>query len=66
MAGGARARCITEACEARTSTRPEEARTYADVDIDRLMAFHQVDSPAHEDVMTSLRLIGDLITEFDR
>ncbi|MDU0291828.1 LLM class flavin-dependent oxidoreductase [Saccharothrix longispora] len=39
-------------------------RTYADLGIDRLMTFHQVGGIKHEDVLTSLRLIGDLIPEF--
>ncbi|CCH34992.1 LLM class flavin-dependent oxidoreductase [Actinosynnema sp. NPDC047251] len=42
----------------------KKLRTYADLGIDRLMAFHQVGSLSHESVMTSLRLIGDLIPEF--
>ncbi|MCC8250733.1 hypothetical protein [Saccharothrix luteola] len=37
-----------------------------DPGIDRLMAFHQVDSLKHEDVMRSLQLVGDLIPEFDK
>ncbi|MEV0678387.1 LLM class flavin-dependent oxidoreductase [Actinosynnema sp. NPDC050436] len=43
----------------------KKLRTYADLGIDRLMAFHQVGNLSHESVMTSLRLIGDLIPEFD-
>ncbi|WP_433265563.1 LLM class flavin-dependent oxidoreductase [Actinosynnema sp. CS-041913] len=42
----------------------KKLRTYADLGIDRLMAFHQVGNLSHEDVLTSLRLIGDLIPEF--
>jgi hypothetical protein len=34
--------------------------------IDRLMAFHQVGSLKHEDVMESLRLVSELIPEFDK
>ncbi|MFI9814906.1 LLM class flavin-dependent oxidoreductase [Saccharothrix variisporea] len=44
----------------------KKLRTYADLGIDRLMAFHQVGNLSHESVMTSLRLIGDLIPEFDK
>jgi alkanesulfonate monooxygenase SsuD/methylene tetrahydromethanopterin reductase-like flavin-dependent oxidoreductase (luciferase family) len=43
----------------------KKLQVYADLGIDRLMAFHQVGSLAHEDVMTSLRLLSDLIPEFD-
>ncbi|MFJ6675223.1 hypothetical protein ACIQMJ_29315 [Actinosynnema sp. NPDC091369] len=42
----------------------KKLRVYADMGIDRLMAFHQVGSLRHEDVMTSLRLVGDLVPEF--
>lgn len=44
----------------------KKLRTYADLGIDRLMAFHQVGNLSHDSVMTSLRLLGDLIPEFDR
>jgi alkanesulfonate monooxygenase SsuD/methylene tetrahydromethanopterin reductase-like flavin-dependent oxidoreductase (luciferase family) len=44
----------------------KKMRVYADLGIDRLMTFHQVGGLKHEDVMQSLRLIGDLIPEFDR
>lgn len=44
----------------------EKLRVYADMGIDRLMAFQQVGSLKHEDVMRSLRLVGELIPEFDR
>jgi alkanesulfonate monooxygenase SsuD/methylene tetrahydromethanopterin reductase-like flavin-dependent oxidoreductase (luciferase family) len=40
-------------------------RAYADLGIDRLMAFHQVGSLPHEKVLKSMRLVGDLIGEFD-
>lgn len=40
-------------------------RAYADMGIDRLMCFHQVGGLAHEAVMKSIRLIGQLIPEFD-
>ncbi|WP_233826452.1 hypothetical protein [Saccharothrix sp. S26] len=43
----------------------KKLRVHADLGIDRLMAFHQVGSLKHEDVVRSLRLIGDLIPEFD-
>ncbi len=49
---------------------PETCRrklqVYADLGIDRLMAFQQVGSLKHEDVMGSLRRIGELIPEFDK
>jgi len=48
---------------------PETCRAkiqaYADLGIDRLMTFHQVGRMPHDKVMKSLRLIGDLIPEFD-
>ena len=40
-------------------------RAYADLGIDRLMCFQQVGGLAHEAVMKSIRLIGQLIPEFD-
>jgi alkanesulfonate monooxygenase SsuD/methylene tetrahydromethanopterin reductase-like flavin-dependent oxidoreductase (luciferase family) len=40
-------------------------RAYADLGIDRLMSFHQVGSLPHDQVLKSIRLIGDLIPEFD-
>jgi alkanesulfonate monooxygenase SsuD/methylene tetrahydromethanopterin reductase-like flavin-dependent oxidoreductase (luciferase family) len=40
-------------------------RAYADLGIDRLMSFHQVGSLPHDQVLKSIRLIGDLIGEFD-
>jgi alkanesulfonate monooxygenase SsuD/methylene tetrahydromethanopterin reductase-like flavin-dependent oxidoreductase (luciferase family) len=41
-------------------------RAYADIGIDRMMCLQQMGSLAHDDVLTSIRLIGDLIAEFDR
>jgi hypothetical protein len=38
---------------------------YADLGIDRLMCFHQVGRLPHDAVMKSIRLIGELIPEFD-
>jgi alkanesulfonate monooxygenase SsuD/methylene tetrahydromethanopterin reductase-like flavin-dependent oxidoreductase (luciferase family) len=40
-------------------------RAYADLGIDRMMCLQQMGNIAHEDVMTSIRLIGDLISDFD-
>ncbi|HEY0453678.1 LLM class flavin-dependent oxidoreductase [Actinophytocola sp.] len=49
---------------------PETCRrklaTYADLGIDRLMCLQQIGGIGDEQVMTSIRLIGDLIPEFDR
>jgi len=48
---------------------PETCRAklqiYADLGIDRLMTFHQVAGLSHDSVMRSIRLIGELIGEFD-
>ncbi|GAB3468174.1 LLM class flavin-dependent oxidoreductase [Actinophytocola sediminis] len=44
----------------------EKLRRYADLGIDRLMCFHQVGRLPHEAVLRSIRLIGELIGEFDR
>lgn len=44
----------------------KKLRAYADLGIDRLMCFHQVANLPHEKVMKSIRLIGELIPEFDR
>jgi alkanesulfonate monooxygenase SsuD/methylene tetrahydromethanopterin reductase-like flavin-dependent oxidoreductase (luciferase family) len=48
---------------------PETCRrklqAYADLGIDRMMCLQQMGSIAHDDVMTSIRLIGDLIADFD-
>lgn len=48
---------------------PETCRAkiqaYADLGIDRLMTFQQVGRMPHDKVMRSLRLIGELIPEFD-
>jgi alkanesulfonate monooxygenase SsuD/methylene tetrahydromethanopterin reductase-like flavin-dependent oxidoreductase (luciferase family) len=40
-------------------------RAYADLGVDRLMAFHQVAGLPHDSVMRSIRLLGELIPEFD-
>jgi alkanesulfonate monooxygenase SsuD/methylene tetrahydromethanopterin reductase-like flavin-dependent oxidoreductase (luciferase family) len=49
---------------------PETCRrklqAYADLGIDRMMCLQQMGSIGHDDVMTSIRLIGDLISDFDR
>lgn len=42
----------------------KKLRMYADLGIDRLMAFHQVGHLPHEAVMKSIRLVGELIPEF--
>ena len=44
----------------------KKLRKYADLGIDRLMSFHQVAHLPHDQVMKSLRLIGELIPEFDQ
>ncbi|QUQ65878.1 LLM class flavin-dependent oxidoreductase [Kutzneria sp. CA-103260] len=44
----------------------EKLRAYADLGIDRLMCLHQIGSVPDEAVDTSIRLIGELIPEFDR
>ncbi len=44
----------------------KKLRKYADLGIDRLMCLQQMGSLGDEEVMTSIRLIGDLIPEFDR
>lgn len=41
-------------------------KVYADLGIDRLMCFQQVGHLSHEQVMKSIRLVGQLIPEFDR
>lgn len=63
---------IYEALSAQASLivgSPETCRkkmqAYADLGIDRLMCFHQVGGLRHEDVMKSIRLIGELIPELD-
>jgi alkanesulfonate monooxygenase SsuD/methylene tetrahydromethanopterin reductase-like flavin-dependent oxidoreductase (luciferase family) len=43
----------------------KKLRKYADLGIDRLMAFHQVGHLRHEQVMKSIRLLGELIPELD-
>jgi alkanesulfonate monooxygenase SsuD/methylene tetrahydromethanopterin reductase-like flavin-dependent oxidoreductase (luciferase family) len=44
----------------------EKLRAYADLGIDRLMCLHQIGDIADDKVTTSIRLIGELIPEFDR
>ena len=46
------------------ATCRKKLRLYADLGIDRLMAFHQVGHLPHDAVMKSIRLIGELIPEF--
>jgi alkanesulfonate monooxygenase SsuD/methylene tetrahydromethanopterin reductase-like flavin-dependent oxidoreductase (luciferase family) len=43
----------------------EKIQAYADLGIDRLMAFQQVAGLPHASVMRSIRLVGGLIPEFD-
>jgi alkanesulfonate monooxygenase SsuD/methylene tetrahydromethanopterin reductase-like flavin-dependent oxidoreductase (luciferase family) len=38
---------------------------FADLGVDRLMCFHQVGHLPHDKVMKSIRLVGELIPEFD-
>jgi hypothetical protein len=40
--------------------------SYADLGIDRLMCLQQIGGIADDKVTTSIRLIGELIPEFDR
>ena len=41
-------------------------KRYQDIGLDRLMCFQQVGNLAYEDIMTSIRLVGEqLIPEFD-
>jgi alkanesulfonate monooxygenase SsuD/methylene tetrahydromethanopterin reductase-like flavin-dependent oxidoreductase (luciferase family) len=42
----------------------KKLQVYADLGIDRLMAFQQVGHLPHDAVMKSIRLIGDLVPEF--
>ncbi|WP_329792373.1 LLM class flavin-dependent oxidoreductase [Lentzea sp. DG1S-22] len=44
----------------------EKLRAYADLGIDRLMCLQQIGPIGADEVMTSIRLIGELIPEFDR
>ncbi len=44
----------------------KKLRKYADLGIDRLMCLHQIGDIGDDEVMTSIRLIGELIPEFDR
>ncbi len=43
----------------------KKMQAYADLGIDRLMCFQQVGGLRHEDVMKSIRLIGELIPKLD-
>ncbi len=40
-------------------------QAYADLGIDRMMCLQQMGNIAHDDVLTSIRLIGDLIADID-
>ena len=44
----------------------KKLRAYADLGIDRLMCLQQIGPIGADEVMTSIRLIGELIPEFDR
>ncbi|HEX7308963.1 LLM class flavin-dependent oxidoreductase [Lentzea sp.] len=44
----------------------EKLRVYADLGIDRLMCLQQIGPIGADEVTTSIRLIGELIPEFDR
>ena len=44
----------------------KKLQTYADLGIDRLMCLQQIGGIADDKVTTSIRLIGELIPEFDR
>ena len=46
-------------------TCARKLRAYEGIGIDRMMCLQQMGGIAHDDVMTSIRLIGDLIPEFD-
>ncbi len=46
-------------------TCARKLRAYAGIGIDRMMCLQQMGGIAHDDVMTSIRLIGELIPEFD-
>jgi len=43
----------------------KKLRAYADLGIDRLMCFQQMGGLSHESVLRSMRLVGELIPEFD-
>lgn len=43
----------------------KKLRAYADLGVDRLMCFQQVGALPHESVLKSIRLVGELIPEFD-
>jgi alkanesulfonate monooxygenase SsuD/methylene tetrahydromethanopterin reductase-like flavin-dependent oxidoreductase (luciferase family) len=47
-------------------TCARKLRAYQDIGIDRMMCLQQMGGIAHDDVLTSIRLIGDLIPEFDK
>jgi alkanesulfonate monooxygenase SsuD/methylene tetrahydromethanopterin reductase-like flavin-dependent oxidoreductase (luciferase family) len=47
-------------------TCARKLRAYEEIGIDRMMCLQQMGGIAHEDVMTSIRLIGDLIPSFDK
>jgi alkanesulfonate monooxygenase SsuD/methylene tetrahydromethanopterin reductase-like flavin-dependent oxidoreductase (luciferase family) len=47
------------------ATCREKLRAYAELGIDRLMCFHQVGKLSADQVSNSIRLIGELIPEFD-
>ncbi|SDD09345.1 LLM class flavin-dependent oxidoreductase [Actinokineospora iranica] len=44
----------------------KKLRAYADLGIDRLLCLHQIGNLGAEQVMTSIRLTGELIAEFDK
>ena len=44
----------------------KKLQAYADLGIDRLMCLQQIGPIGADEVMTSIRLIGELIPEFDR
>jgi alkanesulfonate monooxygenase SsuD/methylene tetrahydromethanopterin reductase-like flavin-dependent oxidoreductase (luciferase family) len=47
-------------------TCARKLRAYEDIGIDRMMCLQQMGGIAHEDVLTSIRLIGELIPSFDK
>ncbi|HEY0806396.1 MAG TPA: LLM class flavin-dependent oxidoreductase [Pseudonocardiaceae bacterium] len=46
-------------------TCARKLKAYADIGIDRMMCLQHMGGIDHEDVLTSIRLIGDLIPKFD-
>jgi alkanesulfonate monooxygenase SsuD/methylene tetrahydromethanopterin reductase-like flavin-dependent oxidoreductase (luciferase family) len=46
-------------------TCARKLKAYADIGIDRMMCLQHMGGINHEDVLTSIRLIGDLIPKFD-